>query len=267
MGHLFCAGGGESITMIYKANMAFAIVMFLSAGAAVGQSKTLSISSNLNSATVYVDGEWLGVVGQAPFQIASNAESVRVTASEPGIWSVEPLLFDLTQESGSTISLEAVFPQTIRVESIPSGARVFNSRGVQLGVTPLQWTTDEPITEELTVAIGAHESITFIPGSEVWNRHLFLLKRLTPEVGVVPARVLGEKPSRRWINKVALTSAFAAGALAVHFRTKADNRFDDYNQTGNRALRGDIRRLDIQSGVALGAVQVGLGVVAIRLAF
>ena len=61
--------------------------------------------------------------------------------------------------------------------------------------------------------------------------------------------------------------ALAASALAIHFRTKADNRFDDYHEKGNLSLKSDIRRLDVQSGVALGVMQLGLGVVVFRLAF
>ena len=255
------------MNMMNKANLIVVMILFFCTGSAVGQERTLVISSNVGSAHVYVDGEWLGVVTQSPFNIALNAKSVRVAASQEDQWSVDPLLFELPETSVGTVSIDVVFPQTYRVESVPSGARVFNQAGVQLGVTPLQWSTKKPLEEELLVSLGGHEPITFLPGSDVWNRHIFSLKRLSPSDALVPSRVSGDRPPRRWVNKVVLTSAFAAGALAVHFRTKADNRFDDYNQTGNRALRSEIRRLDVQSGVALGAMQLGIGVVAIRLAF
>ena len=70
-----------------------------------------------------------------------------------------------------------------------------------------------------------------------------------------------------WIDYVAIGTAIAGGILAVHYRTKADNRFDDYNETRDPALKSDVKQLDLYSGVALGAMQVGLGVIAFRLIF
>jgi len=59
--------------------------------------------------------------------------------------------------------------------------------------------------------------------------------------------------------------SFTAAVLAIHYRTKADNRFDDYASSGSASLRAKINRLDRQSGIALGTMQLGLGFVAVRL--
>ena len=72
---------------------------------------------------------------------------------------------------------------------------------------------------------------------------------------------------RKWINYVAATTSLAAGILAIHLRTKADNRFENYNETGDNALKKRIKRLDVQSGISLGVMQVGIGVIAFRIAF
>ena len=45
----------------------------------------------------------------------------------------------------------------------------------------------------------------------------------------------------------------------------ADNRFDRYQETGDPLLRPTIRTYDTRSAVALGAMQAGVGVFAIRL--
>lgn len=267
MGYIFRAGGGESMNGFKQAGIIFALHMIIGASGAYAQSRTLAITSNVSSAHVYLDSQWLGLVSQAPFDIPLNASKVTVMASREGLWSVDPLLFDLSQQADGAVSLIASFPYTYRVESIPSGARVFNDSGIQLGFTPLQWESVAPVEQEFTVSLAGHAPVTAQPGNEVWNRHMFALVPLTPGEGVATRGIMSDRPKRRWINKVTLTSALAAGALAVHFRTKADNRFDDYNQTGNQALRDEIRRLDIRSGVALGAMQLGVGVVAIRLAF
>jgi len=75
------------------------------------------------------------------------------------------------------------------------------------------------------------------------------------------------KARKDWVSIAATASAFAAGALAIHFRTRADNRFSDYQKSGKESLRSDVQRLDVQSGVALGVMHAGLGIVVFRLAF
>ena len=72
---------------------------------------------------------------------------------------------------------------------------------------------------------------------------------------------------KRWIGYTAAGTSVLAGMLAIHYRTKAHNRFEDYLETGSPALKKRVQRLDIQSGVALGVMQVGVGVIAFRLVF
>ncbi|MEQ9104384.1 MAG: hypothetical protein RIE53_06765 [Rhodothermales bacterium] len=86
-----------------------------------------------------------------------------------------------------------------------------------------------------------------------------------PEVPVAYAQPDVRK--RRWIDVVSLSGAVVAGALAVHYRTKADNRFEDWEADKRPQLKRDIQRLDVLSGVSTGVMQVGIGVFAFRLVF
>ncbi len=94
--------------------------------------------------------------------------------------------------------------------------------------------------------------------------------RPAPEDRLAEAPVAYAQPDvrrRRWIDVVALSGAVVAGALAVHYRTKADHRFEDWEQDKRPQLKQDIQRLDVLSGVSTGVMQVGLGVFAFRLVF
>lgn len=71
---------------------------------------------------------------------------------------------------------------------------------------------------------------------------------------------------KKWIS-VAAGVAVVSGIAAIHFRTKADHRFNDYLETGDRRLKQKVKSLDVQSGVALGVMQVGVGVIAFKLIF
>jgi hypothetical protein len=59
--------------------------------------------------------------------------------------------------------------------------------------------------------------------------------------------------------------AITSGAIAAHYKLKADNIYDEYAITGNPDLRSEIRRYDTYSAVALGTMQIGVGVLAVRL--
>ncbi len=72
-------------------------------------------------------------------------------------------------------------------------------------------------------------------------------------------------PRRRWIDAAAVTTALVAGAVAVHFKRKADARYDIYRVTGDPTLRPVIRDYDTKSGVAAGVMQAGVTVFAVRL--
>lgn len=72
---------------------------------------------------------------------------------------------------------------------------------------------------------------------------------------------------RKWIIYTAAGASLLAGAAAIHFRTKADSRFNSYLETGNPRLKREVKQLDLKSGMALGAMQIGVGVIAFRLIF
>ncbi len=72
---------------------------------------------------------------------------------------------------------------------------------------------------------------------------------------------------RTWITYAAAGASLLAGAVAIHLRTKADSRFNSYLESGSPVLKREIKRLDFQSGMALGVMQVGVGIIAFRLVF
>ena len=72
-----------------------------------------------------------------------------------------------------------------------------------------------------------------------------------------------------WVDVGIGAAAVAAGAVAVHYKFRADridDRYRDPEDPGfaDEALRQDALRLDRLSTVALVAMQVGVGALAIR---
>lgn len=233
---------------------------------AQAQQLELDVVSNADSASVYVDGTWVGRIADAPFSISATSRVVVVQAPGDGIWSIDPLRFELPSDSRPRISLDASFAIHYRFDSVPSGASVF-SGSKKLGLTPLMHKSERPLSDMVRIQLEGYQEVQIEPGSAIWNHipvQLEALDRLGEAVG---SHHIVDDKGPNWVNIAVTASAFAAGALAVHYRTKADNRFEDYGVSGKESLRSDIRRLDVQSGVALGVMQAGLGFVAFRLAF
>ncbi len=232
------------------------------------QVRSLSVQSNMKTAHVFVDGEWVGRITDGPFTVALSAEELMVKPESIDAWAIEPIRFDLTTGS-SDGALSAMFPYHYRVESMPPGADVFlvSPAGDEwLGETPLLYKSTVALRGELLVAQEGHTTARLVPGTEIWNHEVVMLNVSDTHV----ARRMGLTETdrrRRWIDIAALSTAAAAGALAVHYRTKADNRFDRWQQTQDPNLKNRVQRLDVYSGVAVGTMQVGLGVFAFRLIF
>lgn len=246
------------------------LLMEIAAISAQAQARWLEIETNHGEANVYADSTWLGPARRGFFELPIATRTITLVSSVADSWSISPISRELSGVSSDTARIEILFPYYYRLETVPSGAVVYlekNSERHLLGVTPLIRVSDVPLANELVFVKDGFLTRRVHPGSDLWNRHLVLLEAVsnldlsTLEISVKT------RSNTRWIDYAAIGTAIAGGILAVHYKTKADNRFDDYNETRNPALKSDVKQLDLYSGVALGAMQVGLGVFAFRLIF
>jgi len=163
--------------------------------------------------------------------------------------------------------------RVVHIETNQPTARVF-ADSTFIGVA-----SESPFSIEMTV-----ERITVVqPAPDMWSGAPFVfdlgteteitLKALFPlsyKLDLDPmftAHIAKPNADRAWITYAAATTSILAGVLAIHLRTKADNRFDDYLDSGSASLKRKVKRLDLQSGAALGVMQIGVGVIAFRLIF
>jgi len=232
----------------------------------VAQTRIVDVQTNLGSANVFVDGEWMGLASKGSFSVAEDAETLVVSPHGGDAWTVQAMSFDLLSAPGASISVDATFPYYYRIESVPPGASIFFGDHHSTELTPVTLERLDPIAEQIEILLEGFEPAYIEPGQDIWNRTLVELRPVASMEILTENGFVVKRKNRRWINYTAATAAFIGGALSIHFRTKADNRFDDFGETGNRSLKSDIRRLDMYSGVALGVMQAGVGVIALRLA-
>jgi hypothetical protein len=239
-------------------------------GSVFGQSRWLSVESNRPDAGVYADSVWLGQAMQGVYSLPEGARRIVVVPPSVDNWLIPSITADLPAGAGDTVRVQAEFPYYYRLESIPSGATVFlesDDSRTPIGRTPLDYESEQALSGRLAFDLEGYLIRRVEPGSELWNRHLVMLE--TPSLASSTAADLSVRSvrSHNWIDYAAAGLAVAGGILAVHYKTKADNRYDRYNETRDPALKSDVKRLDTYSGVALGAMQAGIGVLAIRLIF
>lgn len=231
----------------------------------------VQVKTNYPEAILFADSLRIGsTVGQV-VSLPSTVRMLRLVPPDVDTWSVAPVSRRVDLVPGDTASVQIDFPYTYRIESIPFGATVHieSDRGDlrRIGATPTLYSSQEPIKGTLLLERPGFAVVRIDPGSDVWNRYVIELSP-SDELSPTASRVDWTPPTRHraWIDYAALGVALAAGAAAVHYKFKADDLYAQYEDTADPSLRSDINRLDLRSGVALGMMQAGIGVFAIRLA-
>jgi len=232
----------------------------------------VKLSTNQTDAHVYADTTWLGFSSTTIFEIAEDTREIILVSSAPDHWSVPPLATSVEGLSyGDTLAVSMDFPFYYAIESIPSGATVELDSGLNrqmLGLTPYLYESAYPVTGEFVLNKDGYQQRRTSPGTELWNRQLVALQS-EEALYLVSSEASTEAPkaSKKWIDYVAASAVLVGGVLAVHYKTRANSLYDQYTDTGDPELRTEIQRLDTQSAVALGTMQVGFTVIVLRLAF
>jgi hypothetical protein len=259
------------------------LLLVLAAGAAFGQeadpapvapspepaAATVVVETNLPGAVLYAGDEPLGLAEVGVFALAPGTHVLTLRESEPEAWRPRSAEAEVTVRVGETATVRLDVPTRYRIESFPYGAVVTleGEHGVQrLGETPLDVERDGPLEGMLVIEKAGYAAAEQAPGAAADNRYRFVLRPLDYEVGTTEVALGAPDKPNYWIDVAAVGLALGAGALAVHYKFKGDDEYDAYARSGgDPALRDDFERYDTYSAIALGAMQVGIGVFAIRL--
>lgn len=174
--------------------------------------------------------------------------------------------------AGATV-VELVLPTRTRVETLPLGAEivVVLPSGERHAIGPGPADIDLPVGTSARVVATLDDHLSAeaaLPADGPVT--LILPPAGQPDadpVTLLPMR--GSTRTRTLIDLGIGAAAVAAGALAVHYKFRADDLDDLYRddaspRRGDESLRDDILRYDALSNTALAGMQVGLGVLAVR---
>src|SRR5690606_5360401 len=233
----------------------------------------VAVETNAPAARVHLDGRSVGTAAEGPFAVPPGAVTVQLAESAEASWAPRRAEATVAVREGETTTVRLDLPLRYRVETFPVGAEVrleHDGTAEQLGTAPLVIERSTPLEGTLVAEAPGFLPARTVPGDSLDNRLTLLLRPL--EDGAVPETVAGWEPHRRpsrWIDYAAGATALAAAAVAVHFKFQADEYDDRYRtpgspERGDPRLRAEAERLDGYALAALGAMQVSLGVLAIR---
>ncbi|MGA7304783.1 MAG: hypothetical protein WBW88_07910 [Rhodothermales bacterium] len=230
----------------------------------------VQIESNLDGSLILVDSTYVGKVGEGTLiRIDPGEHTLGVAPPEVGSWALSPPETSISARAGDTLTITLDFPYTYRIDSTPFGARVFREdEDRKLGETPLVFSSETALRSALILEKAGYATERIMPGTEVVNRHSVALRQVEPQIAQSDA-VEWTPPAdgQKWLTYAAVGMITAGGALAVHFKFAADDRYEEYLATADSETKAEVDRLDRLSYVALGGVQVGVGILVYRLAF
>lgn len=241
---------------------------------ASGQSAALWVEAE-GAEAVFVDSVRAGAPG-AWIAVAPGVRAVRAV-DDADAWNPRLAERDVTVQAGDSVRVHLDLPQRVRVETLPIRAEVAvvqpDGTEAVLGTAPLSVDLAPGESLAIVARLGGYDTAraTVSSGAEA---PVVLLLRPHPETPDAVAQLPTERSTRRrTLIDVGLgAAALAAGAVAVHYKFRADRvdaryRAEDSVDFGDEALRQEAIRLDRYSAVGLGAMQASLGVLALRFVF
>lgn len=195
---------------------------------------------------------------------AATVEAV----DDPAAWNARRAETTVTLVAGDTARVALPLPVRYRVETFPLGAAL-TVDGRPVGTAPATVDLPRGATATLVARLDGHADATATLAGDGGRVDL----TLRPTSAEAPAVVLlptQRSPRARTLIDVGIGAlAVAAGAVAVHYKFRADRLDDRYRDPdgpdfGNETLRTEAEALDVRSGVALGVMQAGLVGLAVR---
>lgn len=248
------------------------LVLFLLGLASAQAQPAATLIVEATQGTVLVDGVEAGEPGEVLALEAGERQVWLVDAVDA--WNPRIDSARVALAAGDTLRLAMALPIRTRIETQPVGAEVTliaaDGSARSLGPAPLTVDLREESMAELEAELAG-----YVSARQPVDGAPLVQMILTPEAGARVEPVVQTFATRRGARRRTLidigigAATLAAGAVAVYYKFEADAVDDRYRdpeslERGNEALRQEALRLDRRSGIALGAMQAGIGVLALR---
>ena len=262
-----------SIPLAGRVLVLLAVVTAASASAQTGYVRVAPAAS---AALVVVNGTEAGRPGDVLAVPADSATTVALVEAGAA-WDPRRAEVTVSVPADDTLAVGLVLPERYRVETLPLRARVRLDRpdgtAQPLGEAPLAVDLPPGTAGTLVATLDGYSEARLALDGRAGRAITLVLAPDGSAPGTIPVTVLTTERSGRGravIDAAVGALTLAAGAVAVVTKFRADSVDDRYRdpasaERGSEDLRAEAQRLDRLSLVALGAMQVGVGVLAVRL--
>jgi hypothetical protein len=217
-----------------------------------GSSSNLQITTNSKTAMIFIDNEYFG----------DSSVSVKL---DPGdyivdiykrkmAWNNQVISDTIHVTDNDDHVLNYEFNEEKLINTVPSNAKVF-SEDKFLGFTPVI------LTSSLRGNYLKIKKENYFNFEQNYNTIQSPIK-LNPKELIESTNF-----TESTLFKVLLGTTVVLGSVAAYYKLEADEKFREYERTGNRALLNDVDKYDIYSGVSLGLLQVNFGYLIYRFLF
>lgn len=236
----------------------FLVIGVVAAGSLSAQqdSAFLSVTANRGGVRVFIDSRDVGPSPLVKFSLAPGIHKVCGVTCGDRNWVYSEVCETLEVAAGEERHFLMNLPRPLHLTSHPFGARIVYRDSV-IGETPWVLFTHED-AGVVRFDKDGYQGVTMV--FDASTEHLHALLPAAETVHGNHIWLYGENNESETLMPVVVSASTAVltGALAAFWKIRADNLHAQYRQTGSQATLQEMRRLDVASGIALGASQISL---------
>lgn len=205
---------------------------------------TLQIKCDIQNANFFINDSLVGQGNFAETGLTKGTYKITVLENSDR-WDAQKFIDTIKITKCNIIKLRYNFIKKVYLDSEPQDASVFSGDSL-VGYTPLLI----PLKSgSIKLEKPGYESLSF--------------KDIGSINKPVKLKFIGTKPGEQFFDKtlfkILLSSMVALGGVTAFFKLKADDRFDEYQSTGNTDLLDQTHKFDTISGVTFVAMQLNFG--------
>ncbi|MFQ5648953.1 MAG: PEGA domain-containing protein [bacterium] len=220
----------------------------------------LKMNTSHTGLAVKIDGAFVGYTPLNLLQLDSGPHKIHVAHPDRSNWLDTDWVEQVEIAPNDTLTVNVMFQRSFSINSQPYGAAVY-LENEPVGETPVFVRIVEGETKQVTLSKTGYRDSTFTLGGETTQFYDITLQRSSHDFD---PQLQGFKQKGKSKTKVhfftALGLAVASGTLALYFRSKADNKYDRYLETGNprtfNKFYDDAKKFDKLAAVSFGTFQV-----------
>lgn len=197
----------------------------------------------INDSLVSSNGDYIIELPDGLYKIVVDEISDR--------WNAKTFIDSIELKNCEEKTLEYKFDRGVYLNTEPQDAYVFINDSL-IGNTPIFLSTS---VGQVKLSKDGFENILVDVNSDVHFRNVEL-------------NFNGIQKSENFVEttlfKILTGTAIVLGATTAYFKLKADDKFEEYQFTGNKDLLDETDRYDLISGISLGLLQVNFGYIIYR---